>query len=218
MAKEDKIKGSSQSGRAGMIVDVERCIGCHACSTACKTENSVPLGGFRTRVRYLERPDSITLDFVPMFCMQCEDAPCLDACPTNALYRHDDGRVLVDQDACCGNKACISACPYGAIYIDPGTGKADKCDLCPQRTELGMEPACVDACPVEALRFGDLSDPNDAATQYGVRRGAKPYRADAGTQPVLQYVGHKPWMESKARTVQIMPDDEDITYDQGTHT
>lgn len=202
-------------GRAGMVVDLDRCIGCHSCSVACKTENGVALGGFRTRVRYTERPDAQTLAFVPMLCMHCQDAPCLDACPTGALFRHQDGRVDVDHDACCGNKACIAACPYGAIYTDPTTGQADKCDLCSHRTEVGKDPACVDACPVDALRFGDLDDPEDPVTKYAEARGASAYKADAGTKPSVLYIGHEAWMEDKARSVQLLPDDEDITYDQG---
>ena len=122
--------------RAGMLIDLRRCIGCHACSVACKTEHDVPLGGFRMRVRYLERPEQLTLAFLPMLCMHCKDAPCMDVCPTQAVARLADGRVVINQDACCGNKACIAACPYGAIYIDPQTHKADKCDFCMHRTSL----------------------------------------------------------------------------------
>ncbi|MFQ5667787.1 MAG: 4Fe-4S dicluster domain-containing protein [Candidatus Binatia bacterium] len=207
---------SLEKKRAGMVVDLQRCVGCHACSVACKTEHQVPLGGFRTRVRYLQRPDRPTLAFLPLLCMHCQDAPCMDACPTGAVIRLQDGRVIIDQEKCCGNKACIAACPYGAIYIDPQTHLADKCDLCTNRTSLGMDPACVTACPVDALRFGDLDDPADPVTRYARQGGAQPFKEDAGTRPSVVYIGLEDWMERKAATgVQLAPEDEDIIYEQG---
>ena len=200
--------------RAGMVVDLERCVGCHACSVACKTEHSVPLGGFRTRVRYLERPDRPTIAFLPLLCMQCQDAPCLDACPTEAIRRREDGRVDIDKSLCCGNKACIAACPYQAIYVDEASGTADKCDFCAHRTDLGLDPACVSSCPTEALRFGDLDDPEDPVASYARQRGARVFKEEAGTRPSVLYVGHDAWMESKAKSgVQVSPEDEDLVYE-----
>ena len=76
--------------RAGMLVDLDRCIGCHSCSVSCKTENEVPLGNFRMRVRYLEQPDNKQISFTPLICMHCVDAPCLKACPSKAIRREDD--------------------------------------------------------------------------------------------------------------------------------
>ncbi len=201
--------------KAGMLIDLRRCIGCHACSVACKTEHEVPLGGFRMRVRYMERPDRPTLSFVPMMCMHCEDAPCLNACPTQAISRLDDGRVVINTDRCNGNKACITACPYGAIYIDPQTNTADKCDFCTHRTEVGLDPACVNACPTDALKFADVANPDDAVTQIAKSEHAKPFKEEAGTKPVVFYVQHEPWMEKKANLgVQLSQLDEDITYEQ----
>ena len=201
--------------RAGMVVDLRRCIGCHACSVSCKTENEVPLGGFLTRVRYLEQPVKETLSFLPLLCMHCQDAPCLKACPTQAVTRLNDGRVVIDQDKCCGMKACIAACPYGAIYIDPNSGHADKCDLCTHRTSLNMNPACVASCPTQTLRFGDLDDPNDPVAQYAKEHNAKPFKADAGTQPSVLYIEHEPWMERAAATgVQLSVKDDEIIYEQ----
>ena len=201
--------------RAGIVVDLRRCIGCHAYSVSCKTENGVPLGGFRTRVRYLEQPTKETLSFLPLLCMHCQDAPCLKACPTEAVTRLNDGRVIIDQDKCCGMKACMSACPYGAIYIDAKSGQADKCDMCTHRTSLNMNPACVASCPTQTLRFGDLADPNDPVTQYAKEHNAKPFKADAYTQPSVLYIVHEPWMEQAAATgVQLSPKDDEIIYEQ----
>lgn len=201
-------------GRAGMLVDLDRCVGCHACSVSCKTEHGVPLGGFRTRVRYLPRPDRPTFSFLPLLCMHCRDAPCLDACPTEAIWRREDGTVLIDQERCCGNKACIAACPYGAVYIEPDEGVADKCDLCPQRTEVGLDPACVASCPTEALRFGDLDDPDDPVARYAEARGARAFKEDAGTLPNVLFVGLEGWMEEPAALgVQIAPDEDGVIYE-----
>lgn len=213
--KKKKSTRSLDKKRAGIVVDLRRCIGCHACSVACKTEHDVPLGSFRTRVRYLEKPETPTLSFLPMLCMHCQDAPCLDACPTEAITRMEDKHVVIDQDKCCGNKACIAACPYGAIYTEPTTGKADKCDMCTHRTSLDMDPACVSSCPAEALHFGDLDDPNDPVTQYAKTNNAKAFKEDANTKPSVLYVKHEDWMDEAAATgIQLTPEDNEIVYEQ----
>ncbi len=202
--------------RAGMVVDLKRCIGCHACSVACKTEHDVPLGEFRTRVRYLEPPTGNQLRFLPLLCMQCVDAPCLDACPTEAIQRHDDGHVVIERDRCCGNKACVAACPYQAIYIDQ-EGLADKCDFCSHRTEVGLDPACESACPTEAIRYGDLDDANDPVRRYGDERGAEAFKPEAGTRPSVVYVGLEDWMTEAAKSgVQLADDDDEIVYETRT--
>ncbi|MCG8416588.1 MAG: 4Fe-4S dicluster domain-containing protein [Proteobacteria bacterium] len=204
--------------RAGMVVDLRRCTGCHACSVSCKTEHNVPLGGFRTRVRYLDReraaPQGTTIAYLPLLCMHCRDAPCMEACPTGAIVRKSDGRVDIDTVKCVADKGCVSACPYGAIYMDPQANVADKCDFCPERTAVGLDPACVSVCPADALRFGDLGDPGDPATHYAQKHNARVFRADAGTRPSVLYINHENWMEEKAKSIQLLPDDEDIIYEQ----
>lgn len=203
----------SEMKSAGMVIDLRRCIGCHSCSISCKTEHNVPLGSFRTRVHYAPQPDSPQLAFVPMLCMQCKDAPCMPACPTSAFSRLEDGRVVVEEEACNGTKACVAACPYDAIAIHPQTNKAMKCDFCEHRAAVGMEPACVESCPTTALRFGDLGDQTDPVTQYAKEHNAKAYKADAGTDPSVLYIGHEEWMESVARGVQISDDEAGIVYE-----
>ncbi len=201
--------------RAFMLIDLNRCTGCHSCSVSCKTEHEVPLGNFRMRVRYLERPDRPTLAFLPLLCMQCQDAPCLKACPTEAIGRLDDGRVVINDEKCCGNKACIAACPYGAISINEETSKAEKCDFCTHRTEIGLAPACVASCPTDAIRFGDLDDPQDPVTQEAQAKQARPFREDADTAPSVLYVDHERWMEPKSNLgVRLSPEDDDIIYEQ----
>jgi len=131
-----------------MALDLERCIGCHACSVACKVENSVSLGNFRTKVYYYDHHGKNAVGkptykraFMPTLCMHCEDAPCLKACPTNSISRGADGVVRIDSNTCDSSKDCIAACPYGAIHIDPIADVADKCDWCSHRLEVGMQPA-----------------------------------------------------------------------------
>lgn len=214
-----KEQRSLSKKRAGMVVDLRRCIGCHACSIACKTENNIALGHFRNRVRYLEQPDVKTLSFLPLLCMHCQDAPCMKACPTQAPTRLEDGRVVIDLDKCCGMKACISACPYGAIYIDEKLGQADKCDMCVHRTSLDMEPACVASCPTDTLRYGDLGNPDDPLAKYAKEHNAKPFKEDADTQPSILYIKQEKWMEQAAATgVQLSPEDDEIIYEQNTRS
>ena len=201
--------------QAGMLVDLRRCVGCHACSIACKTEKEIPLGEFQLRVRWHERPDRPTMAFVPMLCMHCAYAPCMKACPSEAIVRGEDGRVLVDRERCNGDGACVTACPYGAIYVDERTKKADKCDFCTHRTEVGLDPACVTACPTTALRFGDLADPIDPVAISARKLEAKPFKEKEGTKPVVLYTKLEPFMEEKAnRGVALSPDDADIIYEQ----
>ena len=201
--------------RAGIVIDLRRCIGCHACSVSCKTEHDVALGVFRTRVRYLERPGETQLSFLPMLCMHCQDAPCIPACPTEAMTRGEDGRVVVTESKCDGNMECIAACPYDAIQLDPQTGIADKCDLCQHRTDVGMDPACVASCPSGTLRFGDLDDPEDPVTRHAESHGASGFREDAGTRPTVQYVGLSPWMEEATKGgVQLHAEEDELIYVQ----
>jgi tetrathionate reductase subunit B len=203
--------------RAGMLIDLRRCVGCHACTVSCKTENEVPLGGFRMRVRYLERPgpDQSTIAFAPLICMHCQDAPCLTACPSKAIVRGEDGRVKVDESKCDREEECITACPYGAIFINEEKQVAEKCDLCEHRTDVGLDPACVSSCPSEALQFGDFDDPEDPVTKIAADAGAIGWKENEGTKPSVLYIGHEPWMEEKANSgVQLSDADMDVTYEQ----
>lgn len=202
--------------RAGIVVDAARCVGCHACGVACKTEHDVALGGFRIRTHYLPRPDRPVHAFLPLLCLHCQDAPCLAACPNDALVRRGDGRVVVDGARCEGTDTCVDSCPYGAIHLDPGTGQADKCDLCEGRTAAGLPPACVEVCPPGALRYGDLDDPQDPVSVYAAARGAGPFRPEHATRPTVLHAGLEPWMARAAHGVQLHPDDHDIVYERGT--
>lgn len=173
----------------GMVVDLRRCAGCHACTVSCKSEHDVPLGSFRTRVDVLEegKYPKVTRHFIPMLCNQCTDAPCIPSCPTEAIYRDENGIVHIDQDTCVGASACVSACPYEAIYINDQTGIADKCDFCADRLIEGKDPSCVSSCPTDAFLFGDLNDPSSSISEFIREQGVRRIKEEKGANPNVYY-------------------------------
>jgi Fe-S-cluster-containing dehydrogenase component/formate-dependent nitrite reductase membrane component NrfD len=177
--------------RYGFVIDHRRCIGCHACTVACKEENRVPLGAFRTWVKYVEKgtfPDTRRY-FSVLRCNHCDDAPCVTICPTVALYRRPDGIVDFDGRRCIGCKSCMQACPYDALYIDPATNTAAKCHYCAHRLEVGLEPACVIVCPERAIIAGDLDDPRTEIARLVAREQVEVRKPEQGTRPKVFYVG-----------------------------
>jgi len=177
--------------RYGFVIDHESCIGCHACTVACKAENDVPVGAFRTSVKYTEVglfPD-VKRNFLVQRCNHCSDAPCVTICPVNALEKREDGIVDVDRDACIGCRACMQACPYDAIYLNEDSGAVEKCHFCAHRVERGIEPACVTVCPVGAIIPGDFDDPKSAVSLRVLNDETKVRRPEQGTGPNVHYVG-----------------------------
>jgi Fe-S-cluster-containing dehydrogenase component len=178
----------------GMVIDIDRCIGCGNCVRACKTENDVPLDEdtFRTWVeRYvieiddMEHPhvespnggyngfapletskEPVKTFFVPKLCNQCERSPCVQVCPVGATFVSPDGVVLVDKSYCLGCRYCVQACPYGCRYIDPRSRTADKCTLCYHRITRGLTTACCETCPTGARQLGDLKNPADPIHEF----------------------------------------------------
>src|SRR5215813_10510894 len=174
----------------GFVIDQRKCIGCHACTVACKTENDVQLGVNRTWVKYVERgefPNTRRI-FQVTRCNHCEKPPCVTICPVTAMYQRKDGIVDFDSDLCIGCKACMQACPYDSIYIDPDRGTAAKCHYCAHRTEVGLEPACVVVCPEHAIIAGDLSNPTSEIAQLVSTQTVRVRKPEQGTQPKLYYV------------------------------
>ena len=184
-----------------MAFDLERCTGCHACSVACKVENDVPLGNFRTKVYYYDhgKYPRVRRSFLPVVCMQCADAPCLKACPTESISRGDDGIVRINTSTCEGHGKCEEACPYGAVYVDPVRNVADKCNFCEHRLAAGMEPACVETCPGETIVFGDLNDPNSPISKFRAKHGDSllVLKSEERTQPQVYYRGLDRALEKK---------------------
>ncbi|MCC7101693.1 MAG: 4Fe-4S dicluster domain-containing protein [Fimbriimonadaceae bacterium] len=205
--------------RLAMLIDLTRCIGCDACTLACKQENGTPYDTFFARVLNVEAgtyPD-VKRVYIPVLCNHCDDAPCLKSCPNKAIVRRPDGIVLVDQDRCRGTGACVSACPYGNIilhreeegwYLDENEAYekdfvklrmkenvARKCTYCAHRVDQGLQPACVVACPTTARIFGDLEDPESDVSTYieeqKEQTGRSPFHLlpEAETKPAGCYLG-----------------------------
>ena len=175
--------------RWAKVVDHARCVGCHACSAACKAENRVPLGVFRTYVKHVDvgRFPQARRAFQVTRCNQCDEPPCVGACPTGAMVQRPDGIVDFDRRACVGCKACIAACPFDAIFIDPEDGSAQKCNFCAHRLDVGLEPACVVVCPTEAIFVGDLNDGTSRVAEAVGREVVAVRRPQKETLPKLFY-------------------------------
>ena len=199
--------------KLGLVIDLDTCVGCHACVIACKgwnTENygaplsdidaygGNPVGSFLNRVHTYEvQPASgpaMTVHF-PKSCLHCEAAPCVTVCPTGASYKRvEDGIVLVNESACIGCGLCAWACPYGAREMDRAEGVMKKCTLCVDRIyndnlpEVDRVPACVRTCPAGARHFGDLGDPESAVSQLVAERGGMELMPEQGTKPVNRYL------------------------------
>jgi Fe-S-cluster-containing dehydrogenase component len=198
--------------KLGLVIDLDTCVGCHACVVSCKEWNApladldpwgaAPEGTFLNRVHSYEvtRPDAppIVVHF-PKSCLHCEDAPCVTVCPTGASYkRAEDGIVLVNEAACIGCGLCAWACPYGAREMDGAERVMKKCTLCVDRIygealpEADRLPACVKTCPAGARHFGDLGDPSSAVSRLVAARGGFDLMPEQGTRPVNKYLPPRP--------------------------
>ena len=208
-------KYSLTGHKYAFIVDTTRCIGCGACVRACKLENKVPKGFFRTWVeRYTIGKDSkVTVDspdgalhgfqelesvpvsqvakafFVSKLCNHCSNPPCVPVCPIGATYQTPDGVVLTDPEYCVGCGYCIEACPYGVRFKNPITRTADKCTWCYHRITKGLLPACVETCPTDARQFGDAAHPESPIATILNSERVDVLRKELGTHPRVYYIG-----------------------------
>ncbi|MCM3903496.1 MAG: polysulfide reductase NrfD [Pyrinomonadaceae bacterium] len=191
MLDESQSETQSQPVKWAKVIDHTRCIGCHACTTACKSENLVPLSVTRTYVKHVDigvfpqtrRAHQVTR------CNQCAHAPCVTACPTTAMFKRADGIVDFDKSICIGCKACMAACPYDAIFINPEDHSAEKCNFCAHRIDMGLEPACVVVCPTQAILIGDMNDADAYVSQIINREPVTVRRPEKETLPKLFYKG-----------------------------
>jgi len=174
-----------------MVIDTRKCVGCHACTVACKSEFDVQLGSNRSWVESIEKGTypNVTRKFLPRLCNQCSDPPCVGVCPTGATYkRKEDGIVVVDADICIGCKYCIQACPYDMRFINTKTGTAEKCDFCLHRVQQGLEPSCVNTCQGRARIFGDMLDPESEVAKLLATESVSVLRQEMGTHPNVYYI------------------------------
>jgi len=174
----------------GFVIDNRKCIGCHACTVACKAEHEVPVGVNRTWVKYIEKgtfPDTRRL-FSVMRCNHCADAPCVEICPVTALFTRKDGIVDFDSRRCIGCKSCTQACPYDALYMEPSEHTAAKCNYCSHRVDIGLEPACVNVCPEHAIISGDMDNPLTEISKLLARETVTVRKPEKGTKPKLFYI------------------------------
>ena len=180
--------------RLGLIIDQERCLGCEACTVACRMENTTKEGWIRVETQNAAQKDTpegrfpdLKMTFLPRLCNHCARPPCIDACPLEALVRREDGPVVLDQEECDGCQACMEACPYDAILYNREMEKAEKCNLCDHRTDSGLEPFCVVCCEGQAMHFGDLNDPAEPVSRIIATRETFQLNPGAGTGPSVYY-------------------------------
>lgn len=177
-----------------IVVDVDRCIGCHGgCQIACKTENNIGLGRKRSTLYTVTDgvfPD-VSMFFVPVMCQQCEDPICAKVCPTGACYKDDeDGVIRIDTDVCIGCQTCKNACPFQANNFNAEMRVMDKCTICSQRREKDEKPACVNVCPGGALHYGDINDPNSEVSKLLAANEGHVYtlQDDKGCKPSGRFI------------------------------
>lgn len=204
---------ASTAKKLGLVIDLDICVGCHACATSCKEWNT---GGYSAPLTdtdpYGENPSGVwfnqvhsfevtaedgssrTINF-PKSCLHCEDAPCVTVCPTGASFkREEDGIVLVNPDTCIGCKLCSWACPYGAREYDADDGVMKKCTLCVDKIYnedlpvASRVPACVGACPTGARSFGDLGDPDSGVSRVVAARNGFDLMPEQACKPVNKYL------------------------------
>ena len=177
--------------RYGFLIDLRRCIGCRTCHVACKAENDVPLGVYRTWVKEVEKGSGgrSRRHFIPILCNQCENPACTTVCPVVATYSLPNGIVYIDPHRCIGCRYCMAACPYAVRFIHPERNVAEKCDWCWPRVREGYgPPACVASCPTGAMVFGDLNDPASEISQILAREPAVVLKPETGNGPRVYYI------------------------------
>lgn len=176
--------------RYGLCVDLGRCIGCYSCVVGCKNSNMIKAGeDGRIRLKDEIRGEYPRLSrwIFPVMCMQCDHPPCVSVCRFNASYKRKDGIITIDPKKCVGCELCTFACPYGARHMIGDPHVADSCDFCAERIDSGQLPYCVESCPMDALVFGDLDEPESEVRKLIDLKNAQPLKQKFKTKPKVFY-------------------------------
>lgn len=198
----------SKKVRWAMVIDLRKCVGCHSCSVACKSENDVPPSVFRSWVKIVEKGHypNVSKSFLPSLCNNCENPICVRNCPVGASYKREDGIVLVDPHRCIGCKYCMASCPYDVRYVNPVRKIVQKCFFCHHRVDAGLLPACVETCIGRARVFGDMNDPTSDVAQLLSTEPVTVLKPEMATQPRVFYIGAD--MESMEPAKEQMEEEE----------
>ncbi len=182
-----------------MLISQERCIGCDCCTIACQIENNTSMRWIKVITEGSGQKDvptgtfpNLEMKFMPLLCNHCEEPPCAEVCPEEAISKQEEGPVILDQNLCSGCQSCVSTCPYGAISFNDDTNIAEKCNLCFHRIEKGENPFCCVCCEGQAIFFGDLNDPESKISKKLNECNAFQLKPELGTNPSIYYCSPKP--------------------------
>ncbi|MBS7251588.1 MAG: 4Fe-4S dicluster domain-containing protein [Candidatus Freyarchaeota archaeon] len=185
--------------RLVLVIDQERCIGCEACTVACRIENNTTAPWIWVETQNTLQKNTpegsfpeLRMTFLPQLCNHCANPPCVNACPRGALIKREDGPVVLDETRCDGCLVCIDACPYGAIHFNRSRNVIEKCHFCVHRIDQGLEPFCVVCCEGQAIYFGDLNDPESVVSKIIAQRKTFQLQPEKGTKPSVYYSPPKP--------------------------
>jgi tetrathionate reductase subunit B len=179
------------------VIDLSKCVGCYCCQIACKDEHvgndwtpyakpQPETGQFWLGIKETVRGSvpRVKVAYFPALCMHCEEAPCMEVCPVEgAVYRRDDGLIIIDPEECTGCRLCEESCPYDVLFFNPTLNIAQKCTGCAHLLDDGWKTTrCVDACPTDAIHFGEEEELADLIAQ------AEPYRSELGIKTRVYYL------------------------------
>ena len=187
--------------RPTLIVDLDRCIGCFSCTVACQVVHGASAETRRMDVHRVGPSGTfpeLSMYYLPVMCQHCDNPPCLEACPNDAVYKNEDNLVLIEADDCNGCGECVGACPFQARYVNPQRAIAESCDCC---LGIGLEadqPACASTCPAAAIRLCNLDSPDPVSSRWLENAGGSCFQMnpeDGNIGPrTLYLMKRQPWV------------------------